>query len=53
MSGKSYFEQYIPAAVKTLKYNLSVFEDAEFPGIKAVVEEIMVSSATKAQRHKG
>ena len=52
MSGKSYFEQYIPAAVKTLKYNLSVFEDAEFPGIKAVVEEIMVSSATKAQRHK-
>ncbi len=42
MSGKSYFEQYIPAAVKTLKYNLSAFEDAEFPGIKAVVEEIMV-----------
>jgi len=52
ISGKSYFEQYIPAAVKTLKYNLSTFEDAEFPGIKAVVEEIMVSSATKAQRHK-
>lgn len=42
MSGKSYFEQYIPAAVKTLKYNLSAFEDAEFPVIKAVVEEIMV-----------
>lgn len=40
MSGKSYFEQYIPAAVKTLKYNLSAFEDAEFPGIKAVVEKL-------------
>jgi aminoglycoside/choline kinase family phosphotransferase/dTDP-glucose pyrophosphorylase len=43
VSGKTYFEQYIPAAVKTLKYNLSAFEDAEFPGIKAVVEEIMVA----------
>lgn len=47
MNNKSYFEQYIPAAIKTLKYNLSAFEDTEFPGIKAVVEEIMVSSATK------
>ncbi|MBC2694432.1 MAG: phosphotransferase [Desulfobacteraceae bacterium] len=43
MSGKSYFEQYIPTAVKTLKYNLSAFEDAEFSGIRAVVEEIMVA----------
>ena len=40
MSGKSYFEQYIPATVKTLKYNLSAFEDAEFPGIKTVVKKI-------------
>jgi len=42
MSGKSYFEQYIPAAVKTLKYNLSAFEDAEFPGIKSVVDSLVV-----------
>jgi len=46
MSGKSYFEQYIPAAVKTLKYNLSAFEDAEFPGIKTVV-----NNATCAVSH--
>lgn len=43
VSGKTYFEQYIPAAVKTLKYNLSAFEDAEFPGIKSVVEGIMTA----------
>jgi NDP-sugar pyrophosphorylase family protein/tRNA A-37 threonylcarbamoyl transferase component Bud32 len=42
MSSKSYFEQYIPAAVKTLKYNLSAFEDAEFPSIKSVVNSIVV-----------
>jgi len=42
MNNKSYFEQYIPAAVKTLKYNLSAFEDAEFPGIKSVVNSLVV-----------
>ena len=41
ISNKSYFEQYIPAAVKTLKYNLSALGDAEFPRIKSVVKEIM------------
>jgi len=43
VSGKIYFEQYIPAAVKTLKYNLAALENAEFLGIKAVVEEIMAA----------
>ncbi|MDL1963511.1 MAG: phosphotransferase [Deltaproteobacteria bacterium] len=37
MSNKFYFEQYIPAAVKTLKYNLSALGDADFPRIKSVV----------------
>lgn len=41
MSNKSYFEQYIPAAVKTLKYNLSALGDTEFPRIKSVVKKIM------------
>jgi aminoglycoside/choline kinase family phosphotransferase len=42
MNNKPYFEQYIPAAVKTLNYNLSGFEDAEFPGIKSVVNSLVV-----------
>ena len=42
INGKRYFEQYIPAAVKTLKYNLSGFEDAEFSGIKSVVEKMVL-----------
>lgn len=40
--GKSFFEQYIPAAVRTLKYNLSLLEDAKFPGLKSIVEKIIV-----------
>jgi len=46
MSNKSYFEQYIPAAVKTLKYNLSALGDADFPRIKSVV-----NNATYAFSH--
>ncbi|MBU4184985.1 MAG: phosphotransferase [Desulfobacteraceae bacterium] len=42
VNSKSYFEQYIPAAIKTLKYNLSGFEDTEFPGIKSVVNSLVV-----------
>lgn len=40
--GKTYFEEYIPKAVKSLKYNLSVLEKTEFPGIKSIVEKIDV-----------
>jgi len=37
---KTYFENYIPTAVKTLKHNLSVFKKTEFPNLKAVVERL-------------
>ncbi len=37
---KTYFEKYIPNAIKTLKHNLSVLENTEFPDLKSVVEKI-------------
>ncbi len=37
---KRYFEKYIPNAIKTLKYNLSVLESSEFPNLRSVVENI-------------
>jgi len=37
IKGKTYFEQYIPAAVMALKYNLSAFDDMEFPRLKSAV----------------
>jgi len=40
IKGKRYFEKYIPNAIKTLKYNLSVLENTEFADLKSVVEKI-------------
>ncbi len=40
---KIYFEKYIPAALKSLKYNLSAIKNTEFPGLKSVVEKIVIS----------
>ncbi|MBU0987504.1 MAG: phosphotransferase [Proteobacteria bacterium] len=40
VKGKTYFEKYIPAAVKTLKHNLCAFEKTEFPDLKTVVEDL-------------
>jgi len=40
IKSKTYFEKYIPTAVKTLKHNLSAFEDEEFPTLKAIVNEL-------------
>jgi aminoglycoside/choline kinase family phosphotransferase len=40
VKGKTYFEEYIPGAVKTLKHALSTFEKAEFPKLKTVVEAL-------------
>ena len=37
---KSYFEKYIPAAVKTLKHNLTILEHTDFPGLKAVIDRL-------------
>lgn len=37
---KAHFEAYIPAAIRTLKRNLSVLEEKEFPGLRAVVERL-------------
>jgi aminoglycoside/choline kinase family phosphotransferase len=35
---KTYFEKYIPAAIKTLKYGLSAIGDEAFPVLKAIVQ---------------
>ena len=40
--GKTYFEKYIPKAIKSLKNNLSALENSEFPSIKSIVEKIDV-----------
>jgi aminoglycoside/choline kinase family phosphotransferase len=40
IKSKTYFEKYIPTAVKTLKHNLSAFEDEVFPALKAIVNEL-------------
>jgi aminoglycoside/choline kinase family phosphotransferase/dTDP-glucose pyrophosphorylase len=42
IDNKSYFKQYIPAAIKTLKYNFSCSADTEFPSIKSVVNSLVV-----------
>ncbi len=41
VKGKTYFEKYIPAAVKTLKHNLSGFENTDFPKLKKLSEMIV------------
>ena len=35
--GKTYFEQFIPAATESLKYNLSAVEGTQFPRLKSMV----------------
>ena len=40
VKGKNYFEQFIPAAVKTLRYNLSTDEGTEFPRLKSAVSRV-------------
>ncbi|NQT09850.1 MAG: phosphotransferase [Desulfobacteraceae bacterium] len=37
VKGKTYFEQFIPTAIESLKYNLSAVEDTQFPRLKAAV----------------
>ena len=37
---KTYFEKYIPSAIKTLKYQLSIFQREEFPYLTSIVKEI-------------
>ncbi len=37
---KTYFEKYIPNAIKTLEVNLSEFKDTEFPGLKSIVKDV-------------
>jgi len=39
---KRYFEKYIPDAIKTLKHNLSVLGNTEFPKLRSVVEKILL-----------
>jgi aminoglycoside/choline kinase family phosphotransferase/GTP:adenosylcobinamide-phosphate guanylyltransferase len=40
IKGKTYFEKYIPAALRTLKHNLFALENSEFPRLKSIVEKI-------------
>ncbi len=40
--GKLFFKQYIPAAVKTLKHNLTALEDAKLSELKSIVEKIEI-----------
>ncbi|MCD6399301.1 phosphotransferase, partial [candidate division WOR-3 bacterium] len=43
--GKTYFEQFIPAATESLKYNLSAVEDTQFPRLKSVISKITESKS--------
>ncbi|MFC1828521.1 sugar phosphate nucleotidyltransferase [Thermodesulfobacteriota bacterium] len=38
VKGKTYFEQYIPAAVRTLKQSLSIVKDADLSPLKTLVD---------------
>jgi aminoglycoside/choline kinase family phosphotransferase len=40
VTGKKHFEQYIPAALRTLRTNLKAENHSEFPRLAGVVEEI-------------
>jgi aminoglycoside/choline kinase family phosphotransferase len=40
VAGKKQFEQYIPAALRTLRSNLAAGDHNEFPRLTGVVEEI-------------
>jgi aminoglycoside/choline kinase family phosphotransferase len=40
--GKTYFKQFIPTAIESLKYNLSAVEDTQFPRLKSVVNSRVV-----------
>jgi len=37
---KTYFEKYIPNAIKTLEENLSAFKDTEFPVLKSIAKDV-------------
>ena len=37
---KTYFEKYIPNAIKTLKYHFSTFQREEFPTLTSIVRQI-------------
>lgn len=40
IKGKTYFEKFIPAAIKTLKHTLCTLKDTEFPNLKSIVETL-------------
>ncbi|RLC15239.1 MAG: aminoglycoside phosphotransferase [Deltaproteobacteria bacterium] len=40
VKGKTYFETYIPVALRTLKYNLSKSDESDFPVLKKTSENI-------------
>ena len=42
LKGKTYFEQFIPTAIESLKCNLSAVEDTQFPRLKLVVNSRVV-----------
>ena len=38
---KTYFERYIPCAVKTLNYNLDTFKDRKFPELQKIAKKLV------------
>jgi aminoglycoside/choline kinase family phosphotransferase/CTP:phosphocholine cytidylyltransferase-like protein len=41
VKGKAYFEQYIPAALKTLKENFRLLDRDDFPKLKSLIENLL------------
>jgi aminoglycoside/choline kinase family phosphotransferase/CTP:phosphocholine cytidylyltransferase-like protein len=41
VKGKTYFEQYIPAALKTLKENFRLLDGDDFPKLKSLIENML------------
>ncbi|MDI6687890.1 MAG: sugar phosphate nucleotidyltransferase [Desulfobacterales bacterium] len=50
VKGKTYFEQFIPPATESLKYNLSAVEDTQFPRLKSTISKITKKADMKPQR---
>lgn len=53
VKGKTFFEKYIPAAVKTLKHNLLIFDNGEFPSLKAIVKNIQEEQKREPDKSDG
>lgn len=46
VKGKTYFEQFIPAAIESLKYNLSAVENTQFPRLESTISNVKSQNQT-------